>query len=93
MTHRHHSAIPDLNRAPLWGARLAQLRERVQAPPSLVVEGKLTRMVGLTMEAVGCHAAIGTRCMIIGADGDKVESEVVGFSGDKLFLMPTGAQG
>lgn len=91
MIHHHHSAIPEFNRAPLWGVRLAQLRARVESPPPLVVEGKLTRMVGLTLEAVGCQAALGTRCLIIGADGGKVESEVVGFSGDKLFLMPTGA--
>lgn len=90
MTHRHPDSVPDLNRSLLWGARLAQLRTRVQSRPALVVEGKLTRMVGLTLEAVGCQAAIGARCQIIGASGDKIASEVVGFAGDKLFLMPTG---
>lgn len=90
MTQRHANASPGLDRAPLWSMRLAQLRERIKVPPALVVEGKLTRMVGLTLEAVGCRAAIGARCLIIGPDGGKVESEVVGFSGDKLFLMPTG---
>jgi len=47
-------------------------------------------MVGLTLEAVGCQAAIGDYCDVISSSGTKVETEVVGFSGDRLFLMPTG---
>jgi flagellum-specific ATP synthase len=55
-----------------------------------VVEGHLTRMVGLTLEAVGCHAPVGARCLVEGPDGQDIETEVVGFSGEKLYLMPTG---
>ncbi|MGQ0658915.1 MAG: flagellar protein export ATPase FliI [Chromatiales bacterium] len=58
---------------------------------NLVVEGKLTRMVGLTLEAAGCQAAIGDRCRIASRNGAPVEAEVVGFGGDRLFLMPTGS--
>ena len=47
-------------------------------------------MVGMTLEAVGCEAAVGGRCLIDTAEGKQIEAEVVGFSGDKLFLMPTG---
>ena len=47
-------------------------------------------MVGLTLEAVGCQAAIGARCDIVVPGIKAVESEVVGFAGEKLFLMPTG---
>ena len=47
-------------------------------------------MVGLTLEAVGCQAAIGERCRVVGPDSTVVETEVVGFSGNKTFLMPTG---
>jgi flagellum-specific ATP synthase len=47
-------------------------------------------MVGLTLEAQGCRAAIGDRCEVIGGDGMRVEAEVVGFAGDRLYLMPTG---
>ena len=51
-------------------------------------------MVGLTLEAVGCQASIGDYCDLITSDGFRVESEVVGFSGERLYLMPTGdAQG
>lgn len=53
------------------------------------VEGVLTRMVGLTLETEGCQAPIGARCDVITPDGHSVETEVVGFAGEKLYLMPT----
>jgi len=56
----------------------------------LIVEGKLTRMVGLTLEAIGCRAAIGEICDVINAGGERIEAEVVGFAGDSIYLMPTG---
>ncbi len=42
----------------------------------------------MTLEAVGCEAAVGGRCLVDTAEGRQIEAEVVGFSGDKLFLMP-----
>ncbi len=59
-------------------------------PPKLVVEGTLRRTVGLTMEAEGCHAPVGGRCDVVTMDGRRVETDVVGFAGDRLYLMPTG---
>ncbi|MBP7546388.1 MAG: flagellar protein export ATPase FliI [Corallincola sp.] len=53
------------------------------------VSGRLTRVVGLAFEAVGCRAAIGSLCAVETQYGD-VEAEVVGFAGDKLLLMPAG---
>jgi flagellum-specific ATP synthase len=76
-------------RSALWRERLREARERIDTP-KLVVEGRLTRMVGLTLEAVGCHAPVGARCLVEGPDGKDIEAEVVGFSGEKLYLMPTG---
>lgn len=58
---------------------------------SPVVSGRLTRMIGLTLEAKGCHAVVGDRCMIHGANDEQVEAEVVGFDGDRTFLMPLAA--
>src|SRR5262245_19877778 len=63
---------------------------RAQQWPSPPVEGSLTRMVGLALEASGCQAAVGDVCDLLNGDGSRVEAEVVGFAGDKLFLMPTG---
>ena len=76
-------------RSRIWAKSLQALSSKV-APPALIVEGKLTRMVGLTLEAVGCQAPVGARCIVKGPQNTDVEAEVVGFAGDKLFLMPTG---
>ena len=50
--------------------------------------GRLTRMVGLTLECVGCPMEVGDRCLIQAEDSKKVEAEVVGFEQDRLYLMP-----
>jgi flagellum-specific ATP synthase len=81
---------PELERNAIWAARIHRLGDRLGAGRGLVVEGKLTRMVGLTLEAVGCRAAIGGRCDVINSAGECIEAEVVGFSGESLYLMPTG---
>jgi flagellum-specific ATP synthase len=78
------------SRARVWEERLAQCRARMPRTPPLAVEGRLTRMVGLTLEAVGCQASIGGRCLVMNSETDTIEAEVVGFAGDRLFLMPTG---
>ena len=80
----------DLRRAPRWSERLRRSLLAVEqtAPPA--VEGSLTRMIGLTLEAAGCQASVGDYCDVITGDGSRIESEVVGFSGDRLFLMPSG---
>lgn len=67
--------------------RLAQYQvgESITHP---VVTGKLIRVVGLTLEAVGCSAAVGSMCRVETTDGF-IDAEVVGFSSDRLFLMPS----
>ena len=84
------AGIPESTGAARWRARLAQRRARSAETPALVVEGQLTRMVGLTLEAAGCVAPVGSRCLVVNPDGGQVEAEVVGFAGGKLFLMPSG---
>lgn len=51
------------------------------------VAGRLVRVVGLTLEAVGVKAHVGSQCLVETAFGDLI-AEVVGFAGDKTFLMP-----
>ncbi len=53
-----------------------------------VASGKLVRVVGLTLEATGCRAPIGSLCLVETMSGH-MEAEVVGFSGDNLYLMPS----
>lgn len=80
----------DVDRKPVWKARINNLIEKNQRPVPLTVQGRLIRMVGLTLEAAGCRAAIGDYCRIKNDDMTSIDSEVIGFSGDNLFLMPTG---
>lgn len=68
-------------------------RRVVSEPIELVAEGRLVRMVGLTLEAVGCEVPIGGRCRIVGRSHESVEAEVVGFAGDRTYLMPVGHVG
>lgn len=52
------------------------------------IEGRITRMIGLTLEAVGIQVAVGDCCLIELSPSVRVEAEVVGFSGDRVYLMP-----
>lgn len=56
-----------------------------RARPTLA--GRLARVVGLTLEATGCSAAIGQTCAVETASGE-LHAEVVGFASDRIFLMP-----
>lgn len=50
--------------------------------------GRLTRMVGLTLEAVGLNVPVGTYCEILRPGSSAIEAEVVGFSETTTYLMP-----
>ena len=88
MLANHPAVRLAAERSDRWSRRLAWQRSGAHEP-EVIVEGKLARVAGLTLEAVGCEAALGSRCQIQGNGGSAVEAEVVGFSGDRLFLMPT----
>lgn len=52
------------------------------------LQGRLTRVTGLVMEAVGLKLPVGSACAILVDRDHAVEAEVVGFAGDSLYLMP-----
>jgi flagellum-specific ATP synthase len=84
-------AGPDPDRSREQARRLKTYVERAPlGKERLVVEGVLRRSVGLAMEAEGCYSPVGGRCDVVAQDGRHIETEVVGFSGDRLFLMPAG---
>lgn len=70
---------------------LGRYRRRAERAKVLTAEGRLVRMVGLTLEAEGVQIPVGGRCRVVGAGGSHVEAEVVGFSGERVFLMPVGS--
>lgn len=52
--------------------------------------GKVSRVVGLTIESDGPDVSIGNCCKINTKDGKSVLAEVVGFKDKKILLMPYG---
>lgn len=56
-------------------------------PHKISVAGRLIRVVGLTLEAVGVKAPVGSQCLVETSQGDLI-AEVVGFEQDKTYLMP-----
>lgn len=82
---------PATDRNSIRAARLSEYVDKAgRARPAMVVEGVLSRTVGLTMEAEGCTVPVGGRCDVVAIDGRRIETEVVGFSGERTYLMPIG---
>ncbi|TCV95559.1 flagellar protein export ATPase FliI [Biostraticola tofi] len=74
-----------------WLNNLSAKEQRIATVPPLRRYGRLTRATGLVMEATGLQLPIGSTCIIERATGqavEQIESEVVGFNGQVLFLMP-----
>src|SRR5579862_1440387 len=84
------SAAPEAASVNRLRESLARCIRHVERLPPAPVTGSLTRMVGLALEAIGCQASIGDSCDVITAGGNRIEAEVVGFAGERLYLMPTG---
>ncbi|HTH62473.1 MAG TPA: flagellar protein export ATPase FliI [Paraburkholderia sp.] len=75
-----------------WNAHLDGIRASTARALPLRACGRLTRAAGLVLEAVGLRLAVGAEVMIELPPGSSLpmaEAEVVGFAGDRLFLMPT----
>ncbi|SIQ95088.1 flagellar protein export ATPase FliI [Marinobacterium stanieri] len=68
--------------------RLNRYRHIDYESPRPEVEGRVTRLIGLTLEAVGLKVALGDYCLVSLQDEGEVEAEVVGFAGDRIYLMP-----
>ena len=73
-----------------WTEFLNEARLRTTLPTHLEVRGTLTRLAGLVLEAKGVRAPVGSQCHIESGGGETVLAEVVGFSGDRAYLMPAG---
>ncbi|MDP2030022.1 MAG: flagellar protein export ATPase FliI [Thiobacillus sp.] len=67
---------------------LAACRRAVSWATPIAGSGRLTRVSGLVMEAVGLRMPVGSQCQIQVPGGQNIEAEVAGFSGDRLFIMP-----
>ena len=75
-----------------WYRFLDDLDACSGAPISLENEGKLVRVAGLVLEAAGLRLPVGAVCEIhseMRLEATPVLAEVVGFAGDRAYLMPT----
>ena len=77
-------------RAQRWAHFMADLEAFAALPAALPTHGSLVRVAGLVLEAAGVRAPVGAVCEVRGNARAPVLAEVVGFSGDRAYLMPTG---
>ncbi len=77
---------PDPSR---WSRLFGNGRAAVAATRPWSLHGRLTRVAGLVMETVGLQVPVGSSCLVEGRGGQRVEAEVVGFQGDRIYLMPS----
>jgi flagellum-specific ATP synthase len=86
--------MPAPTRAALWSRYLADLQDYAALPQPLDASGTLVRVTGLVLEAAGVRVPVGSVCEVrdvsIGPGQPGVMAEVVGFNGDRAFLMPNG---
>jgi flagellum-specific ATP synthase len=79
-----------------WRRYFADLQSASAETLPLETQGRLVRVTGLVLEAAGIRVPLGSVCEIHqdttagDASAPPVLAEVVGFSGDRAYLMPTG---
>ena len=74
-----------------WLGTLDNFEKRMASVPEVRRYGRLTRATGLVLEATGLQLPLGATCVIERHDSQgisEVESEVVGFNGQRLLMMP-----
>jgi flagellum-specific ATP synthase len=84
----NRTPAPTVDAAP-FGRFLAQATAMAEGAQPLLTRGRLTRVAGLVMEAVGLKLPLGAQVQVLQDESLRVDAEVVGFAGDRLFLMPT----
>jgi flagellum-specific ATP synthase len=73
-----------------WQRYLADMRGFSADTVRLETQGLLVRVTGLVLEAAGIRVPVGSVCEVRMEGQSPVIAEVVGFSGDRAYLMPTG---
>ena len=63
---------------------------KINSIPKITFEGKVSKVIGLTVEVEGIKAFVGELCIIHNNMGAEIQCEVVGFKEDCVILMPLG---
>jgi FliI/YscN family ATPase len=93
-TETSTTATPDLDVLPLPAPRSAvadALIARLAGVPRFARYGRVVRVVGLVIEAVGLEVGLGELCRVTSLNEDRsILAEVVGFHERGVLLMPLG---
>lgn len=84
---QHQSGVMT-TRLTRWLTTLDNFEAKMAQLPAVRRYGRLTRATGLVLEATGLQLPLGATCVIErqnGSETHEVESEVVGFNGQRLF--------
>jgi flagellum-specific ATP synthase len=73
-----------------WSQYFVDMRSFAGDKVALETQGLLVRVTGLVLEAAGIRVPVGSVCEVRMEGQAPVIAEVVGFSGDRAYLMPTG---
>ncbi|MCE7629499.1 flagellum-specific ATP synthase FliI, partial [Vibrio fluvialis] len=68
--------------------RLNDAIASLDSVPVARVTGRLVKVNGLMLQAVGCRFKLEQRCLVETAEGDMIEAQVVGFDHNVAYLMP-----
>ncbi|MGI6513393.1 MAG: flagellar protein export ATPase FliI [Syntrophomonadaceae bacterium] len=81
-----------MSKAPAVLIDLEKYQKAIQRTSTWKQKGRISQVVGLTIEAIGPRASLGELCYIRpGSAGDfELLAEVVGFRGNTTLLMPLG---
>lgn len=69
---------------------LRQIYAELQEATPIRVYGRVTKVVGLTIESVGPAVHLGELCYILPANPEKIAAEVVGFRENTVLMAPLG---
>ncbi len=73
-----------------WRRFIVDMQDFAAEPIALESQGTLVRVTGLVLEAAGIRVPVGSVCEVHMPGQKPVQAEVVGFSGDRAYLMPSG---
>ena len=82
------TAFDSTRRQHALARRLAATRCSLSEDRGAIREGILRRVIGLTLEASGCRLPLGAPARVETANDRWIDAEVVGFAGERTFLMP-----
>lgn len=68
--------------------RVAHYRQHLEHVEDTIHSGRVSEVVGLTIESIGPATNIGELCFIQPSNGPHIPAEVVGFRNQKVLLMP-----